>query len=94
MGVGPMKLASAGRVVVVLAMDVAFAKPLSFGEAVRATATYKFGSGKSFTCAQWIYGADADEAARIDVVLGLLDTQTGRLVDDPLGSLHNLAALG
>lgn len=93
-GVGPMRLVSAGRVVVVLAMDVAFASPLSFGEAVRATAAYQFGSGKSFTCAQRVYGADAGEAARVDLVLGLLDSQSGRLVDDPLGSLQNLAGSG
>jgi YbgC/YbaW family acyl-CoA thioester hydrolase len=91
-GVGPVKLAAAGRVVVVLAMDVSFAKALSFGEAVRATATYQFGVGKSFTCAQGICGADAGEAARVELVLGLLDTQTGRLIGDPLGSLGDLAA--
>jgi YbgC/YbaW family acyl-CoA thioester hydrolase len=90
-GVGPIKLATAGRVVAVLAMDVSFARPLSFGEVVRATATYQFGSGKSFTCTQRIYGADVGEAARIDVVLGLLDTQAGRLVEDPLRSLQDLA---
>jgi acyl-CoA thioester hydrolase len=92
LGVGPVKLAGAGRVVAVLAMEVSFVRPLSFGEAVRATATYEFGSGKSFRCAQQIYGADAGEAARVDVVLGLLDTRSGRLVDDPLRSLQNLAA--
>ena len=90
--VGPVALASAGRVVAVLAMDVSFAKALSFGEAVRATATYQFGAGKSFRCAQRIYGANAGEAARVEVVLGLLDTQTGRLVGDPVGTLRNLAA--
>jgi YbgC/YbaW family acyl-CoA thioester hydrolase len=94
LGVGPIRLATACRVVVVLAMDVSFARPLSFGDAVRATATYKFGAGKSFTCAQRIYCADAGEAARIDVVLGLMDTQTGRLLDDPLRSLQSLVAPG
>jgi YbgC/YbaW family acyl-CoA thioester hydrolase len=93
-GVGPNRLAAAGRVVVVLSLQVSFARPLSFGEAVRATATYQFGTGKSFTCAQRIYGTDAGEAARIDVILGLLDTQTGRLLHDPLRSLHDLAGHG
>jgi acyl-CoA thioester hydrolase len=92
LGVGPVTLVTAGRVIVVLAMEISFAGALNFGEAVRVTATYQFGSGKSFTCAQRIYGADADEAARVDLVLGLLDTQSGRLVGDPLRSLQNLAA--
>jgi len=91
LGVGPTKLVTAGRVVVVLAMNVSFAKALFFGEVVRATATYKFGAGKSFTCAQRIYGPEAGEAARVDLVLGLLDTQSGRLLDNPLRSLQNLA---
>jgi acyl-CoA thioester hydrolase len=94
LGVGPKRLANASRVVVVLAMNVSFASALSFGDAVRATATYQFGAGKSFTCAQRIYGADAGEAARVDLVLGLLDTQTGRLLDDPLRSLQKLAERG
>jgi YbgC/YbaW family acyl-CoA thioester hydrolase len=92
LGAGPVKLASEGLVVVVLAMDISFAKPLAFGDAVRATATYKFGAGKSFTCAQGIYGAGADEVARVDAVLGLLDAQGGRLAADPLGSLQELMA--
>jgi len=90
LGVGPVKLATEGLVVVVLAMDISFAKPLAFGEAVRATAAYQFGAGKSFTCAQRICGADAGEAARVDVVLGLLDSQGGRLAADPLGALQEL----
>ncbi|WP_099038195.1 acyl-CoA thioesterase [Mycobacterium neglectum] len=90
LGAGPAVLVAAGRVVVVLSMDISFVKPLCFGEAVRATATYQFGSGKSFRCNQRIYGADAGEAAHLDMVLGLMDTRAGRLVEDPLASLRDL----
>jgi len=92
LGVDPVRLVTAGRVVVVLSMDISFARPLSFGEAVRATARYQFGPGKSFRCAQRIYGSNVGEAARVDAVLGLMDTKGGRLVEDPLRALQNLAA--
>lgn len=90
-GVDPVTLVAAGRVVVVLAMDVSFTNALSFGEPVRATASYRFGSGKSFTCAQRVYGTEAGDAASVDLVLGLLDTEAGRLLSDPREALRSLA---
>ena len=90
-GLEPQRLVSLGCVVAVLSLRVSYLAPLSFGETVRASARYRFGGGKSFSCTQRLHGEISGEVAGLELVLGLLDTATGRLAEEPRRTLEELA---
>ncbi|HEY2203966.1 MAG TPA: acyl-CoA thioesterase [Pseudonocardia sp.] len=73
--------------IVLLETTARFLRELTLGEQVQVSSDVEFVEGKTFRIAHVIRRGDGQDAARIGCVLGLLDTEARKLLDDPRGRL-------
>ncbi|MBB5916275.1 acyl-CoA thioester hydrolase [Nocardia transvalensis] len=80
-GVGPVVLESTAR----------YLRELHLGDEVTVTCACEWGEGKAFRMRQEIVKLDGTISAEFDVVLGLMDLTTRKLVPNPIERFLELA---
>ena len=85
------KLRGNGLALVMLEVQVHFHVELVEDDEVEVTSRFEFGPGKTFTTAHDLRRPGSPVAAEIVAKLGLLDTASRRLADDPAGRLAAVA---
>lgn len=78
-------LQEAGLAAVLLESHIVFRRELRGGDEVDVTCDAKFGSGKTFQMDSTIVKLDGTLAAEITCVVGLMDLERRKLVEDPRG---------
>ncbi|NNH68629.1 acyl-CoA thioesterase [Nocardia uniformis] len=85
------KLVAAGIGPVVLENTIKYFKELHLGDEVTVSCEFVWSEGKVFRMHQEIRKLDGTLSATIDVVSGVLDLNTRRLIADPRAAFRDLA---
>jgi acyl-CoA thioester hydrolase len=91
-GIAEEKMQAAGVGPVILETTIRFRRELRGGDEVDVSSEFLWGDGKTFRISHQITRVDGILAAELDVLAGVLDLRTRRLVPDPAGALRPLAA--
>ncbi len=82
-GLVPDKLRLSGLGPVVLESNVKYRRELHLGDEITVTSTCRWGTGKAFWMDQQIRTLDGAISAEFAVVLGLMDLEARKLVQNP-----------
>jgi acyl-CoA thioester hydrolase len=91
-GIAEEKLQAAGVGPVILETTIRFRRELRDGDEVDVSCELVWGEGKTFRISHEIRRVDGTVAAELDVLAGVLDRRTRRLVPDPAAVLRSLAS--
>lgn len=91
-GVDVTAMFGAGQGPVNLETNIHYLRELRVGEPFTVTCALQFGAGKTYDVAYRFLAEDGAPAAELRSVFGILDLNSRRLIDDPVGYWRTAAA--